>query len=379
MRQSTSTKHAVASGLLALISILTARADAQVRVDTIASERESRITPQGLAEGAIPGLADDGTVAFWGSTASSPNSIFVGDGTAVWPIDVGASGLSRPRSIKLNGDALVFVADAPSARGVYAVDRAGGPIAPVHVAGGPGKLPALYEVALSTSGTLAFATVCSDCGRGGGAVFVGSRFGALTELQRGAQGGGFLYNSQYLDLNDRGQVAVQAEYLPDYKRAIFVLQRPGDPLASVDTAVDGLPTGSQPRPAINNRGEVAYVLDRAQVILATPTRFGTPKSARPLADTSGPYASFGRVDLDDHGTVVFEATLDDGRKGIFAGPDPSAHKVLIEGESLGGLPIVTLHAMGQLNNQRQLAVVASVQAATDTRVLRITGLPSVPR
>ncbi|MET0342267.1 MAG: hypothetical protein ABW252_14780 [Polyangiales bacterium] len=383
MRSRTHSRRALASGAFALVASvasLASHADAQVRVDTIASERESRIAPQGLAEGATPGLADDGTVAFWGSTANSPNSIFVGDGTAVWPIDVGASGLSRPRSIKLNGDALVFVADAPSARGVYAVDRAGGPIAPVHVIGGPGKLPAINDVALSTNGTLAFATVCSDCGRGGGAVLTGTRFGALTELQRGTAGGGaFLYNSQYVDINDRGQVAVQAEYLPEYKRAIFVLQRAGDPIANVDTAVDGLGSGSQPRPALNNRGEVAYVLDRTQVIIATPSRFGTPKAARIIADASGPYASFGRVDLDDRGNVVFEATLDDGRKGIFSGPDAAAHKVALEGEPVGGLPIVTLHAMGQLNNQSQLALVAAVQAATDTRVLRITGLPATPR
>ena len=226
-----------------------------------------------------------------GQQREQPNSIFVGDGQAVYPINVSTSGLSRPRSIKLNGDALVFIADAPNARGVYVVHRAGGPITPLHVLSGAGKLPSFGDVGLSANGTVAFATVCSDCGRGGGSVFSGSRFGTIGELQRGAQGGtgGFLYNSQYLDLNDRGQVAVQAEYLPDYRRAIFVLQRPGDPIGNVDTAVEGLPIGSQPRPALNNRGEVAYVLDRSQVILATASRFGPPKGPhhrrheRPLA------------------------------------------------------------------------------------------------
>ena len=41
------------------------------------------------------------------------------------------------------------------------------------------------------------------------------------------------------------------------------------------------------------------------------------------------------------------------------------------------MAIVTVHAMGQLNNQLQLAVVASVDVASDTRVLRITGEPTL--
>ena len=363
---------------IALEVVSHATASAQLRVETIISARENRVTPEGLAEGYVPGLSDDGTVAFWGSTATYRNAIFVGDGTALWPIDVGSSGLSRPRSIKLNGDALVFVADAPSARGVYVVDRAGGPVMPLHVVSGPGKLPSIAEVALSANGTVAFATVCSDCGRGGGALYMGARFGPMTELQRGAPGG-FLYNSQYLDLNDRGQVALQSEYLPAYRRAIFVVSSQGQPLEATETVAEGLSSSSQPRPVINNVGEVAYVLDRSQIWLGTPTRFGTAKATRLLVDTSGPYASIERADIDDQGTVVFEATLDDGRRGIFVGPDPVAHKVVVDGDTVGGLVIGRVQAMGQLNNQHQLALCATVQPGDDTRVLRLTGLPSGPR
>jgi len=244
---------------------------------------------------------------------------------------------------------------------------------------GAGKLPGLHEVALTANGTVALATVCSDCGRGGGGLFRGARFGPLSELQHGLPGGAFLYNSQYLDLNDRGQVALQAEYLPTYRRAIFVVSRAGQTLATIDTAVEALPASSQPRPALNNRGDVAYVLDKSQVWLSTPTRFGTPKTARLVADTSGPYASIERADLDDHGNVVFEATLDDGRHGIFAGPDPVAHKVLVDGDSVSGLVIAHVQAMGQLNNQQQLALYASVQPNDDRRVLRLTGLPIAQR
>jgi hypothetical protein len=372
MRQSV--KRALGTLVLALVA---STARAQLRVVTITSERTNGVTPQGLTEGSVPGISEDGTIAFWGTTASNRNTIIVGDGTAVWPIDVGSAGLSRPRSIRLNGDALVFVADAPSARGVYVVDRTGGQVTPLYVLSGQGKLPSMSDVALSSLGVVAFATVCSDCGRVGG-LFMGSRFGPMTEIQRGTPGGPFLYNSQYLDLNDKGQIALQGEYLPGYRRAIFVISQPGQPLEATDTVVEGLPTGSQPRPVINNRGEVAYVLDGAQLWLGTPTRFGTPKAARVVVDTQGPFASFERVEIDEQGGVVFEATLDDGRRGIFVGPDPVAHKVVVDGDTIGGLPVSRVVAMGQLNQQRQLVLCARLQPNDDLRVLRLTALPVGP-
>ena len=374
-------KPAVVSGLLGFVLGVSvsasATAHAQAFVDTIASEREMRLTIQGLNEGNVPSISNDGTVAFAGTTPLSASAIIVGDADALWPIDMVSRGLSRPRSIKVNDDALVFIADAPSARGVYTVKRTGGSVTPVHVEGGAGKLPTMSDVALAHNSTVAFATVCSDCMRGGGGVFIGPLLGAMRELQHGAPAG-FLYNSQYLDLNEAGQVALQAEYLPDYKRGIFVLSRPGEPVASVGTVAEGLASASQPRPAINDRNQIAYVLDRNQVIVGTPTPYGTAKSTRVFADTSGPYASFERADIDNEGNVVFEATLDDGRKGIFVGPDPNAHKVVVDGDDMMGTVITRVLAMGQINNQRQVALFATV-APGDSRVLRISEFPASPR
>ena len=245
----------------------------------------------------------------------------------------------------------------------------------------PGKLPPFFEVGLSTDGLIAYSTVCSDCNRGGGGLFVGSYWsGSYTELQHGVVGGGaFLYNTQYLDVNDNGQVAVQSEYLPGYKRGVFVLEHAGEPLAQTATAVDELQVGSQPRPAINNQGEVAYILDKAQIWVGKPTPFGTPKEAQLFLDTSGPYASFERVDIDNHGRVAFQARLDDGRVGVFVGPDPEAHKVIATGDQLDRFTIGAIHIMGGLNQSHQVAVVAGVEPMPDMHVMVLSNIPASPR
>lgn len=384
MRHSTRIARVLANAwlLAGAASLLTPVASAQLRVDSIASEGLNQIKPQGLSEGYGPGLSEDGTVGFWGSTPPHTNQsvIYVGDPAGLWSIDTRASGLSRPRSIKLNGDSLVFIADGAQSRGAYVVDRAGGKIVALNEQRAPGKLPPYFEIALSREGTIAYATICSDCDRAGGGLFVGSRFGTFTRLQKGTiDGGPFLYNTQWLDVNDRGQVAVQAEYMPAYRRGLFAFERPDEALAVAQAVAENLPVSSQPRPAINNQGEIAYILDQTQIWIGKPSVVGGEKQARVFLDTSGPYAAFERVDLDDHGTIVFQAKLDDGRTGIFVGPDPEAHKVLVTGQRIDGRTIGAVHIMGEVNQQRQLAVIASVEPQPDMHVLRVSNLPATPR
>ena len=285
MRHSSTRRPRALAGYVLAMSMtsfaLTSTASAQVLVDSISSESLNQITTRGVDEGYGPALADDGTVAFWATTPPHRNQsvIYVGDRRGLWSIDTTPSGLSRPRSVKVNRTNVVFIADSAQGRGVYFAERSGAGLVPLHEERLPGKLPPFFEVWLSSEGTIAYSTVCSDCDRGGGGLFVGSQWaGGYTELQRGTAGGGaFLYNTQYLDVNDAGQVAVQSEYLPGYKRGVFVLERAGTALADTPTAADELQVGSQPRPAINNQGEVAYILDKSQIWIGKPTPFGTPK------------------------------------------------------------------------------------------------------
>lgn len=387
MRHSSTRRTRALAGYVLAMSMtsfaLTSTASAQVLIDSIASESLNQITPRGVDEGYGPALADDGTTAFWATTPPHRNQsmIYVGDNRGLWSIDTTSRGLTRPRSVKVNRTHVVFIAESPQGRGVYFAERSGAGLVPLHEERLPGKLPPFFEVGMSSEGTIAYSTVCSDCDRAGGALYVGSQWaGGYTELQRGVVGGGaFLYNTQYLDVNDHGQVAVQSEYLPSYKRGVFVLERAGESLAQTPTAVDELQVGSQPRPAINNRGEVAYILDKTQIWISTPTPFGTPKQAQLFLDTSGPYASFERVDIDNHGRVAFQARLDDGRVGVFVGPDPEAHKVIATGDQLDRFKIGAVFIMGGLNQAHQVAVVAGVEPMPDMHVMVLSNLPRSPR
>jgi hypothetical protein len=76
-----------------------------------------------------------------------------------------------------------------------------------------------------------------------------------------------------------------------------------------------------------------------------------------IADTSGPFRSFGGfTQLNDLGTVAFDAFLDDGRFGIFTGPDPGLDAVIRDGDPLFGSTMNALGVIGSpfLNNAGQL-------------------------
>ena len=55
-----------------------------------------------------------------------------------------------------------------------------------------------------------------------------------------------------------------------------------------------------------------------------------------VADTSGPYSSFGPIHITDSGVVYFYANLDAGGDGIFTGPDPVTDKIVATGDVING-------------------------------------------
>ncbi len=91
-----------------------------------------------------------------------------------------------------------------------------------------------------------------------------------------------------------------------------------------------------------------------------------------IADTSGPFASFGDPSINDAGDVAFAADLDGGRQGLFVFSGGAGRRVVLSGDALDG-SLVTNVVFGRegLNDSGQLAFHAQL-ADGRTAVFRAT-------
>lgn len=348
-----------------------------------------------------PAIADDGVVVFAGSTdydVFQGDVLFAGDGGPVSLYEPSGYGLSNLQSVSVNAAGQVaLVADraaVPVQRGVYTTTLSGASFATLYEAPyTPTSWPSEYvttNVALSANGTVAFATIRSAAG----AIYRGPVTGPLTALRVGS---GVFFNVRDLDVNDAGQVAVQMEYTDPtagLSRGILLFDTPGQELTDLDTAIERLNVSTQPFPAINASGQVAFALNTSVelqffdppgvysptpaaiirlepgVYVSTPTPWGEPNEITQYASASGPYATFGRVDINDAGLVVFDATLDDGSFGVFSGPDPVRHKVAARGDVIGS-ELFAWVGLGELNNAGELSLVTTDYHTADRQVWRV--------
>lgn len=128
-------------------------------------------------------------------------------------------------------------------------------------------------------------------------------------------------------------------------------------------------------PDINDAGTVAFeaTLDGGGFGLFT----GNGGLLTTIADTSGPFSSFSSstsgsfaigasgLAINNEGTLVFLASLDDGGSGIFTGSDPVANKVIAVGDSLLGSTVTSLRLSSDgLNNSGELAFSATLADGT---------------
>jgi len=349
---------------------------------------------------ARPALAEDGSVI-----VAEPDRLQVSNGLGTSVIDLTALGLVLPaeayakrltqirRAPGGSGGDVVFVADRPQANGCATGQKARGAY---RIAPTGGTLTTLFEacmdglnaevghaIGMSPNGTVAFSQITN----GHGALYRGPSTGPVTGLQSGAGSG--VYNTGGVDIDDAGRAVVQTEYsdpnLGMLMRGILAFDTPGQAIASLDTAIEKLGIGSQPQPSINSSGVVAFSLNRAATVLvggswytfaegaytAVPTLMNTPKSLTVIADLSGDYCRIGNVDINDAGTVVFEATLRSAGgacgsafDGIFTGPRATS-QVVGRGE-----PKLQSHqnfddiVLGEINDKGQVSFTTECTAAT---------------
>ena len=70
-----------------------------------------------------------------------------------------------------------------------------------------------------------------------------------------------------------------------------------------------------------------------------------------LADTDGLFDRFNTLAFNNQGKIVFEAVLDDGTEGIFAGADPVGDRLIAVGDPLSGSQVVGIEFSSEgLNN-----------------------------
>ena len=370
-----------------------------------------------LNQNVRPALADNGTVV-----VAAEGRLEVGDGASLAAVDLDTEGLviqagsfsARALQVRNGGD-VVFVANRPvsdacegpgGARGAYYTDTMGSSITaltetcafdtPDVGAVGP-------HIAMSPNGTVAFSQIVN----GNGALYRGPAAGPVSVLRSGT---GEFFNTQEIDVNDAGRVPVQMEYFDGFAggllRGILVFDTPEQAKADIDTAVEKLGIGNQPSLAINSDGIVAFATNSnfsmpiggttynfdAGVYRADPTQFNTPKMLTLVADRSGDFCNFGRVDIDDGGTVVFEAQVvgelsgcvrgfDTVMDGIFYGPNITRDRIVVRGDNaLEGHQFFDNIRLGELNNAGQLSflttyseplVVPTVVWRTEIREVRI--------
>ena len=113
-------------------------------------------------------------------------------------------------------------------------------------------------------------------------------------------------------------------------------------------------------PYINDKGEIAFKAYEDNsgepgvfVVNHDGTGLRTVARAGGIGGT-GPYSMFDSPMINELGTVVFHANLDTGGRGIFAGPDPVADKIIERGDALFGSTVYSAVFMRGLNNKNEI-------------------------
>jgi len=184
-------------------------------------------------------------------------------------------------------------------------------------------------------------------------LFVGSRSGAFEERFRRSRSE-FDAPSQRMSLNELGQIAFE-------DNGIVVSNPDGTFQRIVDSNFGSFAVFD---PSLNNLGRVAFTgfrfVDDTQVQGVFTSRGGPVTT---IADSRGPFASFGEPSFNDLGQIVFAADLDEFGpnglpiQGVFTGPHPVRDKVLQAGDRYEGVTISSVFTCAEaLNNFGQIVL-----------------------
>lgn len=265
--------------------------------------------------------------------------------------------------------------------------------------GGPLGVPAFYpSVSINSSGMVAFEAYHTN---GNDSIFVGDG-GPLTTIVDGS--GSFSASlGSFPSINDAGTVAFRG-IGPEW---LSVLTGSGGPISTVYSFFTNNVWPYYP--AINNNGQVAFVdigffpsntfsirtgnggslttiavtnellsafglvvdiNDDGTVIFNAQTvagdwgiYIGNGGPITLIADTNGPFASVGGLSINNLGEVAIWAELDAGGSGVFTGPNPLTDKVIQTGDSLDGSIVIGASTFfrGGINDNGQIVFRAGLE------------------
>ena len=149
-------------------------------------------------------------------------------------------------------------------------------------------------------------------------------------------------------LNASGDVA----FLANTTTGISIFRKaPGGAFTTIADKSGPFTTISSP--SINAGGTVAF---RGFTATDQGIYSGNGGTVATVATTAGPYSGFlFAPQINDSGTIAFEAQLDDGRTGIFTGPDPLANAVIVTGSPLFGGTVTLVQFYRGLDNLGNIA------------------------
>jgi hypothetical protein len=213
-------------------------------------------------------------------------------------------------------------------------DLSDGPFS--HVGGGP---------SMNAAGAVAFWARLIDGSQG---IFVRGTDGVLSRLA----GPGFSSLDQAPSLSNSGVVAFIGQ-LSTGVDGVFVADRQGVRTVASSAGRFHIFSGG---PGINSAEAVVFHAnqDAGPSVIAV---VNAPTGDIDVADNSGVFQDVSRPTINSAGNVAFDGIIT-GMRGIFAGPDPFADRVVGKGEVLDGEAVESVEFFRGLNDRGQIAFVA---------------------
>ena len=316
---------------------------------------DSENTPFDPFEFGAPAINDSAQVAFKAVDEKTfVSGIFRGSGGPLTTIADSAGPLNfigRLPSINNAGDVAFAATVSGGNEEVYR--GSGGPLAVIATTTGSPKFFA-FNTSLNNVGSVAFQAELDNFDEG---LFHGNGGPVTTVFTTNASPFNDSFGSP--SINDAGRIAFEAgRDVGD--RGIFRYEPTTNTFTTIVTNTGSFDTVDD-RPSMNAGGRVAFQ-SLTDVGTGEGIFVGDGGPVTTIADSSGAFQFFARPSLNDLGRVAFSATLDDGREGLFDGPDPVANRVLVAGQAFDGGVIegIVMDREG-LNNRGEIAFVVGFE------------------
>jgi len=203
-----------------------------------------------------------------------------------------------------------------------------------------------HHAAINERGTVAFAADLDEDGNT--ALFIRTRSGTLIDISDGTSGALNFHSFPALDANDR--VVFSAYDATRRSSDVYVYDR-GDVRLIYEQ-------GSAP--CVSGRGFVTFTQFRQPVGATSVFRGNIDGSSRQpvlIADSSGPFTRVLADAVNDHGEVLFRASLPDGGLALCVGDGQSVARVIQPGDLVLGRKVVSV-SPGAINDRGALSLEA---------------------